>query len=95
MSVLVAEGATNRLTYRAIVYTPVPCEESCPVKAISKDERGIEHIDESKCVYCGSCINACPLVPSLRFLQVFDILNNIPNGEQVIALVAPADSSPI
>ena len=24
--------------YHAIVYIPVPCEESCPVKAISKDE---------------------------------------------------------
>ena len=26
--------------YHAIVYIPVPCEESCPVKAISKDEFG-------------------------------------------------------
>ena len=34
--------------YHAIVYIPVPCEESCPVKAISKDEHGIEHIDENK-----------------------------------------------
>jgi len=33
--------------YHAIVYIPVPCEESCPVKAISKDEHGVEHIDES------------------------------------------------
>ena len=46
--------------YHAIVYIPVPCEEACPVKAISKDEHNIEHIDESKCIYCGKCLNACP-----------------------------------
>ena len=47
--------------YHAIVYIPVPCEESCPVKAISKDEHGIEHIDENKCIYCGKCMNCLVL----------------------------------
>ncbi len=46
--------------YHAIVYIPVPCEEACPVGAISKDEYGVEHIDESKCIYCGKCMNGCP-----------------------------------
>ena len=32
--------------YHSIVYIPVPCEEVCPVKAIQKDENGIEHIDD-------------------------------------------------
>jgi Fe-S-cluster-containing dehydrogenase component len=27
--------------YHSIVYIPVPCEESCPVKAIQKDANGI------------------------------------------------------
>ena len=36
--------------YHAIVYIPVPCEEACPVGAITKDEYGVEHIDESKCI---------------------------------------------
>ena len=31
--------------YHSIVYIPIPCEEACPVKAIQKDENGIEHID--------------------------------------------------
>ena len=44
------------VAYHAIVYIPVPCEEACPVKAISKDKKGIEHIDESKCIYCGKCL---------------------------------------
>ena len=34
----------NKPPYHAIVYIPVPCEESCPVKAISKDEHGIEPV---------------------------------------------------
>ena len=34
--------------YHAIVHIPVPCEEACPVGAITKDENGVEHIDESK-----------------------------------------------
>lgn len=76
--------------YHSIVYIPVPCEESCPVKAISKDERGIEHINEDKCIYCGSCINACPFGAIFEISQVFDILQDIREGKQVIALVAPA-----
>ncbi len=36
--------------YHAIAYLPVPCEEACPVKAIKKDENGIEIIDKTKCI---------------------------------------------
>ena len=46
--------------YHAIIYTPVPCEEACPVKAISKQPDGTEHIDKEKCIGCKSCIMACP-----------------------------------
>ena len=76
--------------YHAIVYIPVPCEEACPVKAISKDERGIEHIDESKCIYCGKCMNACPFGAIFSLSQVFDVLQKIREGEKVVACVAPA-----
>ena len=76
--------------YHAIVYIPVPCEEACPVKAISKDERGIEHIDESKCIYCGKCMNACPFGAIFSISQVFDVLQKIREGEKVVAIVAPA-----
>lgn len=76
--------------YHAIVYIPVPCEDVCPVKAISKDEDGIEHIDDSKCIYCGKCINACPFGAIFEISQVFDVLQHIKKGKQVIAMVAPA-----
>ena len=76
--------------YHAIVYIPVPCEEVCPVKAITKDEYGIEHIDESKCIYCGKCLNACPFGAIFEISQMFDILQSIRKGEQVVAMVAPA-----
>ena len=46
--------------YHAIIKVPVPCEEACPVGAISKDENGKERIDYSKCIYCGACMRECP-----------------------------------
>ena len=76
--------------YHAIVYIPVPCEESCPVKAISKDEHGIEHIDEDKCIYCGKCMNACPFGAIFEISQTFDVLQRIRKGEKVVAIVAPS-----
>lgn len=76
--------------YHAIVYIPVPCEEACPVKAISKDEHGVEHIDESKCIYCGKCLNACPFGAIFEISQAFDVLEGIRAGKKMVAIVAPS-----
>ena len=76
--------------YHAIVYIPVPCEESCPVNAISKDENGIEHIDKDKCINCGKCITACPFGAIMEKSQLVQVHESIKSGEKNIAIVAPA-----
>ena len=45
--------------YNAIADLMRPCKRSCPVDAITMDEKsGIAVIDESKCIQCGACIHS-------------------------------------
>lgn len=76
--------------FNAIVYTPVPCEEACPVGAISKDSFGVEHIDWDKCVYCGQCKEACPYGAIMEKTYLIQIIREIQSKKRVIAMVAPA-----
>lgn len=76
--------------YHAIIYTPVPCEESCPVKAISKNEQGKERINEDDCIYCGKCIESCPFGAVVEKSHVYHVINKIKKGEKLVAMVAPA-----
>lgn len=76
--------------FHAIVYMPVPCEESCPVGAITKDENGIEHIDDTKCIYCGRCIVACPFGAVMEKSHLVEIVKAIKSDKKVISMVAPA-----
>lgn len=70
---------------------PVPCENACPVGAISKDEYGIEQIDEEKCIDCGKCITACPFGSIMENSQIVDVMKSIKSEkEETIAIVAPA-----
>ena len=79
--------------YHAIIKIPVPCEESCPVDAISKDEAGHEHIDYHKCIYCGNCMRECPFGAMMDKSQLVDVIRRIMDGRKVAALYAPSIAS--
>jgi len=41
--------------------SPAPCEESCPVEAIKRDDTtGALVIDHEECTLCEACVEACP-----------------------------------
>ena len=63
----VIKFACNRCEEKIIKVTEMcqgclahPCQEVCPKKAISF-RNGKSHIDQSLCIKCGRCVNACPL----------------------------------
>ncbi len=76
--------------YSAIVKMKVPCEDSCPVSAIAKDENGNAKIDFAKCISCGKCVNSCPFGAVHEKSQIIDVLKHIKSGKKVIAMLAPA-----
>jgi len=76
--------------YHAIVYIPVPCEEACPVKAITKDDKGYEEIDFDKCINCGKCASACPFGAVTERSQIIDVIKVLKSEKQTAALLAPA-----
>lgn len=76
--------------YHAIIKIPVPCEEACPVGAITKDENGKEQIDYHKCIFCGNCMRECPFGAMMDKSQLVDVIKHIMNGKKVVAMYAPA-----
>lgn len=76
--------------YHAITYVPVPCEEVCPVDAISKDENGIAKIDFTKCILCGKCMNACPFGAIFEKSHMPFVINELKKDTHVVAMIAPA-----
>ena len=76
--------------YHAIIKVPVPCEEACPVGAISKNDKGKEQIDYSKCIFCGACMRECPFGAMMDKGQLVDVIRHIMEGKKVVAMYAPA-----
>jgi len=76
--------------YHAIIKIPVPCEEACPVGAITKNENGRECIDYQKCIFCGNCMRECPFGAMIDKSQLVDVIKHIMNGKKVVAMYAPA-----
>lgn len=80
----------NACPYNAIVKITVPCEDSCPVGAIKKDETGFASIDYDKCINCGRCTAACPFGAVHERSQIVDILKTMKSKKKVIAMIAPS-----
>ncbi|MDR2865537.1 MAG: monomeric [FeFe] hydrogenase [Spirochaetaceae bacterium] len=76
--------------YHAIIKIPVPCEEACPVGAITKDANNKERVDFEKCVFCGNCMRECPFSAMMDKSQIIDVLSAKRAGKKLSALIAPA-----
>lgn len=76
--------------YSAIVYTPVPCEEICPVGAVIKKDGSYIHIDRDKCISCGKCASACPFGAIVERSHILPLTDAMIRGEDLTLLVAPA-----
>ncbi len=80
----------NACPYNAIVKLIVPCEQVCPVDAISKNDKGTAVIDFEKCIFCGKCVAACPFGAVNEKSHLIDVLKNIKEGRKVVAMLSPA-----
>lgn len=77
--------------YHAIIHIPIPCEEACPVGAISKDDDGKESISPEKCILCGKCVSACPFGAVMEKSDIVRIIRTLKESlRPVVALVAPS-----
>lgn len=77
--------------YHAIIHLPVPCEEACPVGAVTKGKDGKETIDPEKCILCGRCVGACPFGAVMEKSELVRVVRLLAEGPRpVVALVAPS-----
>ena len=76
--------------YNAIVHLERPCAASCGMDAIGSDEHGRAVINQDKCVACGQCLVSCPFGAIVDKGQIFQVIQSILQGDEVIAIVAPA-----
>ena len=76
--------------YNAIIYTPVPCEESCPVGAVTRDKNGRMNIDYEKCIFCGKCSRSCPFGAVMERSQILDVAKHLKNEDDTVAILAPS-----
>ena len=76
--------------YQAIIIQERPCARACGMDAIGSDENGKADIDYEKCVSCGQCLVNCPFGAIVDKGQIFQLIQSIKRGDEVIAIVAPA-----
>jgi [FeFe] hydrogenase (group B1/B3) len=76
--------------YHAIIHIPIPCEEACPVGAISKGENGKEILHSEACIHCGKCLRECPFGAVMEKSQLVGAIEAMRSDAGAVALVAPA-----
>lgn len=76
--------------YHAIQHHVRPCADACGMHAIGSDEQGRAEIDYERCVSCGQCLINCPFGAIADKSQIYQVIQAINAGEEVIAEVAPA-----
>ncbi|AEB07236.1 hydrogenase large subunit domain protein [Coriobacterium glomerans PW2] len=76
--------------YTAIAHRERPCAAACGMNAIASDEWGRAEIDYDRCVSCGQCLVNCPFGAIADKSQIFQVIQAITTGDEVIAAVAPA-----
>ncbi len=77
-------------SYHAVIHLERPCQVACGMDAIGSDEHGRAVIDQDKCVACGQCLVSCPFGAIVDKGQIYQVIQSILRGDQVIAIVAPA-----
>ena len=80
----------NQCPYDAISRIERPCAKVCGMDAIHSDSMGRADIDYDKCVSCGMCLVNCPFGAIADKSQIFQLIQAIKAGDEVIACVAPA-----
>ena len=76
--------------YNAIVHLERPCAAACGMDAIGSDWQGRAVIHQDQCVACGQCLVSCPFGAIVDKGQIFQVIQSMLQGDQVIAIVAPA-----
>lgn len=76
--------------YNAIIHLDRPCAAACGMDAIQSDVYGRATINQEKCVSCGQCLVSCPFGAIVDKGQIFQVIQSILKGDQVIAILAPA-----
>ena len=76
--------------FNAILRVSIPCEESCPVGAITRAASGKQEIDAGRCIACGKCMQACPFAAIAEQSELVEVLSALAAGRPMVALFAPA-----
>lgn len=76
--------------FHAVIHVPVPCEASCPVGAVHKNEQGFVEIDHETCIDCGHCAQSCPFGAIAERSSLMQVAKLLKENRQVVAMIAPA-----